>query len=630
MGGICAVIGDEAEHLVKKMCHCLRHRGPDDEGFYFGQNLALGNRALYIEDTTRVHQPLSNEDETIWITFDGEIYNFETLRKQLEKNHSFHTDSNAEVVVHAYEESGPNCVSEFNGMFAFCLWDSTEGRLFCARDRVGMKPLYYYSCSSRFLLASEIKALLIDPSVPRKPNGRVIHEYLLTGIHSQPENTFFMGIKELLPAHHMFVDKNGIRTRKYWQPLQHLKSDRSIKDDQQYAYEFRKLLRDSVRIRLPKNLPVGTFLSGGIDSTSIVFLVNDILKSNQPTKTEGAKPQEVFSAIYKEPVEQGDERPYIKEVERALKTEINYIFPSVLGKWNDIKRFIFHIDEPVAVFNYYVFWCLSKIARQKVKITFSGQGDDAILGGQTEHCITYFKELWRRKRVATLLNELVKSMDWILPRMVWSILFSRNAESKAKMLLAPRFVAIHSQGETRGKDEASLRSALLSDVTQHAVEYLRVDDRASSAFSIECRHPYLDHRIIELAFSLPATQKIRNGWTKHVMRNAMKGLIPETIRRKRKKLGTPIPQQRWMRDLSETIRKVFNSSKFRERGYFNQPAILKAFDRYCEGKLSRTERQCYTNVLWRILNLELWLEIFFDQQSETELTDLSDQCPQAL
>jgi asparagine synthase (glutamine-hydrolysing) len=209
------------------------------------------------------------------------------------------------------------------------------------------------------------------------------------------------------------------------------------------------------------------------------------------------------------------------------------------------------------------------------------------------------------------LKELVKSLDWFLPRLVWSTLFSRKAESKAKKLFAPRFVAAYSQGKMP-KEDASFQNALLSDVTQHAVEYLRVDDRASSAFSMECRHPFLDHRIVEFAFSLPATQKIRDGWTKYVMRNAMKGFIPEAIRKNRKKFGTPIPQQRWIKELRRDIRNLFESNKFREREYFNQPAILDVFNHYCEGKLNRIEREYYTEVLWRILNLELWLETFFD------------------
>lgn len=611
MSGICAVLGPNAQRLAKKMCSSLRHRGPDDQGFFIDNNLALGHRALKITDIPVPHQPLSNEDETVWITLDGEIYNAKRLKEQLEKTHAFNTNSSAEVVVHAFEEYGFNCLSKFNGMFSFCLWDSKNKLLFSARDRLGMKPLYYYSCQGQFIFTSEIKGILADPSVPRKPNNRFIYEYLVTGYPSQTGDTFFVGVKELLPAHYMAIDKSGIKIHKYWQPTQHLKSDLPAKDDQWYASEFRQLLRDSISIRLPANLPVGTFLSGGLDSTSIVFLVDEILTSKHSTNTKRAKAQEVFSAVYKEPTEQGDERCYIKQVEHALETEVNYVFPSVAGQWNNIKRFVFDIDEPVAVFNYYVFWCLFQAAKQKVKIVFSGQGNDAILGGQTEHSLIYFKELWRNKKIGKLLEELVKSSDWILPYMAYSILFKRNAELKAKMLLAPQFVTAYSQGTTQ-KEAVSLQDALFRDITQHAVEYLRVDDRASSFFSMECRHPFLDHRIVEFAFSLPATQKIRDGWTKYIMRNAMKGLIPEAVRRKRKKFGTPIPQQRWMRELRRNIRKLFESNKFREREYFNQPAILEVFNRYCEGRLSRIERQYYTNVLWRILNLELWLENFFD------------------
>jgi asparagine synthase (glutamine-hydrolysing) len=611
MSGICAVLGPDAEQLIKNMCRILRHRGPDDEGFFIGKNLALGHTALKITNTSSPHQPLSNEDETVWITFDGDIYNAKPLKEQLEKSHKFNTNSSAEVVVHAYEEYGFNGLNRFNGMFSFCIWDSKNKRLFSARDRVGMKPLYYYNYQSWFILASEIKAILADSSVPKKPNKRFIYEYLVTGYPSQTGDTFFTGIKGLMPAHYVVIDKSGIRIQKYWQPTKHLKSKISNKNDQWCASEYRQLLQNSISLRLPSNFPVGTFLSGGLDSTSLACLVYEILKSKQSPGTKRAKFQEVFSAIYKETAEQGDEINYIKEVERALRTEVNYVFPSVAGQWNNIKRFVFDIEEPVAVFNYYVFWCLFKAARQKVKIVFSGQGNDALLGGQTEHALTYFQELWKRKKIGKLLTELVKSFDWILPKMAYSIVFKRNAESNTKMLLAPQFVKAYSQ-DTPQSEAESLQKALYQDVTQHAVEYLRVDDRASSAFSMECRHPFLDHRIIEFAFSLPATQKIRNGWTKYIMRNAMKGLIPESVRRKRKKFGTPIPQQRWMRELNDNIIKLLESNKFREREYFNQPAILEVFNRYCKGKLSRIEKEYYTNVLWRILNIELWLETFFD------------------
>ena len=615
MSGICAVLGPDAERLVKKVCGSLRHRGPDGEDFFIDRNVALGHRALQTDNIPAPNQPLANEDRTIWITFDGRIYNKGQLIEQLEKNYTFETNCSAEVVVHAYEENGPNCVNLFNGMFAFCLWDSAKGKFFCARDRVGIKPLYYCNCPDMFLLASEIKALLTAPSVPRKPNEHIIYDYLVTGHHHHTEDTFFIGIKKLLPAHYMFVDQNRIRIRRYWNPVKTLRTDRSIKEDQDYASEFRKLLRDSVTIRLPADLTFGTFLSGGLDSTSIACLVNDILSLSLSATTISGQRQELFSAIYREPVAEGDERPYIEEVVRALATNTNYVFPSIVRRWNDIRKFTYSMDEPVSVFNYYIFWCLSRKAREKVTVTLYGITGGLLAADTVSHYKRYFKELWRRKKIARLLIELVG----VLPRArISSIakmhaMLTRSGESEIKGLLAPQFVA-------HFFDEAQIEDISLSGEYRRfrdsLLDHLRVCDRVSSAFSIEPRYPFLDHRIVEFTFSLPITQKIRNGWTKYVLRNAMKGLIPEVIRKTRKKFGAPIPLERWMIELRGNIRKIFESTKFRERGYFNQPAILDVYDRFCEGKLDRFTSARYAEIFWRILNLELWLETFFDSASE--------------
>lgn len=365
MAGICGAFGSDASRYIKEICESLRHRGPDDEGYYFDKNVALGHRALRLGNAPPIHQPLANEEKNLWMTFDGEIYNKTSIIKQLKQNHTFGTNSIAEVVIHSYEENGPNCLNQFNGMFAFCLWDSKKEQLFCARDRFGMKPFYYYDYESTFLQASEIKALLRVPSLPMKPNEAVIYDYLMTAHDDHTEETFFAGIKRLLPAHYMLIDENGVRIRKYWNPKITVKSKQLSNEDQAYASEFRALLRDSIRIRLPANLPVGTYLSGGIDSTSIAYLVNDILNATHFTATPSCQNQELFSAVYREPIEQGDEKPYIDDTVRAIKAKTNYVSPSVSGKWSDIKKFIYYVEEPVAQFNYYVFWCLSRKARKK-------------------------------------------------------------------------------------------------------------------------------------------------------------------------------------------------------------------------------------------------------------------------
>jgi asparagine synthase (glutamine-hydrolysing) len=606
-------LGPNADKQIKIICESLRHRGPDDEGYYLDKNVALGHRALKLGNVPLIHQPLANEDRTIWITFDGEIYNKAQIIQQLEKNHTLNTNSSAEVVVHSYEEDGPNCVNRFNGMFAFGLWDSAKGKLFCARDRFGMKPFYYCDSPAMFLHASEIKALLPNQLVPKKPNESVVYDYLMTAHNDHTEDTFFMGIKRLLPAHHMFVDQNGVRIQRYWHPKKALRTDRSAKEDQNYASEFRELLRDSIRIRLPSNLPVGTFLSGGLDSTSIAYLVDDILNSTPSTATVGEKRQELYSAIYRESPEQGDERPYIEEIVHALKTKANYVSPSVAGRWNDIKQFVHYVEEPVAVFNYYVFWCLSRKAREKVKVVFYGHGT-GILGEleSVKEYMKYFKELWRKKKIAELLIEMIGALPRVTISSIKTInaILARTGKLGIKELLAPQF-ASRFQGDTQIED-ISLHNEYLHWIAGNLVDCLRGSDLISSAFCLEPMYPFLDHRIVEFAFSLPPTQRVRKGWSKYILRNAMKGIIPEAVRKERRHFGTPVPLERWMKQLRPNIRELFESSKFRERGYFNQAAILDAYDRFCEGKMDRFKSAFYEEIFWRILNLELWLETFFD------------------
>jgi len=508
-------------------------------------------------------------------------------------------------------------VNRFNGMFAFCLWDSVKGKLFCARDRFGMKPFYYCDSPAMFLQASEIKALLTDPSVPKKPNDSIVYDYLMTAHNDHTEDTFFMGIKRLLPAHYMFVDQNGVKIRRYWNPAKALRTDQLVKEDQSYASEFRELLRDSVKIRLPANLPVGTFLSGGLDSTSIAYLVSDILNSTLSVTTISGGSQELFSAIYREPLEQGDERPYIEEIMHALKTKANYVFPSVVGRWSDIKQFIYYVDEPVAVFNYYAFWCLSRKAREKVKVVFYGHGT-GILGElvSVKEYMQYFRELWRRKKIATLLIEIIGALSRVTISTIKTLntIGARSDKSRIKGLLAPQFTS-RFHGEAQIED-VSLLSEYHQWIAGILVDNLRGSDLVSSAFSLEPVYPFLDHRIVEFALSLPPTQKVRKGESKYILRNAMKGIIPEAVRKSRKHFGTPVPLERWMRQLRRNIRELFESSKFGERGYFNQPAILDAYDRFCEGKMDRFTSAFYAEAFWRILNLELWLETFFDSESE--------------
>lgn len=325
--GIFGIYGYTNKQLISKMANSLKHRGPDDVGFLFGDNVALGNTRLSIIDIYGGHQPIHNEDSSIWIVFNGEIYNFKELRSKLQKNgHKFYTNSDTEVVVHAYEEWAENCVNEFNGMWAFAIWNSDKKQLFISRDRMGIKPLYYFYGESHFIFASEIKAILLDSSVPKTPNDRMIYEYLVYGSHDHTEETFFNQIKRLLPAHNLLLDGNGIRIGKYWD-IQCLNREieTSQTNDDIYAKEFLDLFKDSVRHQLISEVPLGTCLSGGLDSSSIVLMVNQLLTLNNDVIRVVGEHQKTFTACFED--KKIDEREYVEEIIAGTKARKISSFP---------------------------------------------------------------------------------------------------------------------------------------------------------------------------------------------------------------------------------------------------------------------------------------------------------------
>jgi asparagine synthase (glutamine-hydrolysing) len=603
MCGIAGYFGSGDSRLLGEMLDSIRHRGPDSEGMFFDDNVGLGTRRLAIIDVDHGNQPIHNEEKTLWIVYAGEIYNFQDVKNELIKlGHKFYTDTDTEALLHAYEEWDEECLKLINGMFAFAIWDTKKKRLFLARDRLGIKPLYYYSSPQKFLFASEIKALLVDREVPRVPNEPAICSFLLSGFQ-YTEDTFFSGIKELPQGHYMIVDQKGPSLNSYWR----ITDDALINEKfapKDSSLRFIELLSDAIRIRLPSDLSIGSYLSGGLDSTSIVCLTDKILRT-----TKIGKSQILLSAFYQEA--SSNERPFIEEVGVLVNTKINYVYPSTVKQWSDLKTFVYHLDEPVAVLNYYAYWCLARITAGLAKITFSGQGPDEFLAGHTDHFIAYFRELWKNRRIARILSEIIPSLNKygllsILRHLVNTVALRGI---RVEHLLNHEFVASKKE---RQRNPDSLRYALMRDVTHRRLPmHLRVGDRVTSAFSLESRFPYLDHRIVEFSFSLPPNQIILNGSTKHILRNAVKGLIPESARR-RKKMGTPIPLESWLKEFRQEIMAIFKSRRFIERGYFNHYALIDVYNRYCNGKMNRFERNFYGDILWRVLNVELWLETFFD------------------
>jgi len=604
MCGIAGYFGFENISLLKKMLKVLKHRGPDDEGIFLDENVALGNRRLSIIDIKHGKQPIHNETKDLWITYNGEIYNYLELKEQLEKlGHKFYTNSDTETILHAYEEWEINCLKKINGMFAFAIWDKRGKKLFLARDRFGIKPLYYFVSGGKFIFASEIKAILQDNSVEKVPNDEVIYKFLVYGYNDIEEETFFKGIKRLLPARYMIVNKNGIKIKKYW-GLKVNKKINNLENEEEVARKLYALLEDSVKRHLISEVPIGTCLSGGLDSSIVVCIINKLLKENGNLEKIIGKMQKSFSAVFDD--KEIDERKYIEEVVNFTRIEKNYTFPSAKKLWKDLKRIVYFQDEPFISPGMYAQWEVMKLASKKVKVVLDGQGGDEIFAGYIPYFGIYFKNLWKEKKYFRLMKEFLSSLDLTLP-FVLRFLSQKKIESGIKQMLNEEFVKNFEQKVKPKWGANNFADFLYLEMTKNSLpRLLRYEDRNSSAFSVEARVPFLDHRIVEFVFSLPLSARIKNGWTKYILRKAVKCTIPEKIRKRRGKIGFAVPEKRWLIELKDEIMRIFNSKEFKSRKYFNQDEIVKKFKEFCEGKLSDE----YVKVFWRILILEFWFRIF--------------------
>jgi len=594
------------------MSDILKHRGPDDVGFFFDHKVALGNTRLSIIDIKSGHQPVHNENSTIWITYNGEIHNFQQLRRVLEKlGHEFYTNSDTEVIVHAYEEWGENSVKKFNGMWAFALWDSNKKQLFLSRDRLGIKPLYYFLNGKRFIFASEIKALLQDESIPKMPNDKIIFEYLVQCRLDHTEQTFFNQIKRLLPAHNLLLDESRVQVKKYWEIRCTNKEtkDSHVKDDE-YTGKFLGLFKDSCRLRQISDVPIGTCLSGGLDSSAIVCMINQLLMFNGKKSQTIGERQKTFTACFKD--KRIDEREYAEEIIAQTGAEGDFVLPSSSELWRDIKKLVYYQEEPFIGTSVFAQWCVMKLASRKVKVLLDGQGGDELLAGYTSDYLVFLQDLLKGRKIGNFVKELLLSLDIVAPYIRQIKYFSSSYSkqlNEIKELLNYEFISEFDHDTEINAVYEDLPDLLRREMTTTSLPVLlRYEDKNSMAFSLEVRLPFLDHRLIEYIFSLPVTQRLKNGWTKHILRNAMKGILPEKIRRRREKIAFETPEATWMKELGREIKEIFASSEFGGRKYFRQREILKKFDEFCAGKL-----RYYPEFFWRILNLEIWFRVFFER-----------------
>ncbi|MHB8792090.1 MAG: asparagine synthase (glutamine-hydrolyzing) [Thermoleophilia bacterium] len=607
--GICGFSGFKDEDLLGRMLDSLVHRGPDDEGRFVDEEFSLGHRRLSIIDLDTGHQPIHNEDETLWIIYNGEVYNYRELREELEAmGHRFYTRTDTEVLLHAYEEYGEDCVKRFNGMFSLAIFDRSARRLFLARDHFGIKPLYYHhDGDGSFLFASEIKALLEWPGLKRAANDEIVYEYLLYGWHEHRPETFFQGIKKLPAAHYMVVDETGIRIERYWDIS--IQEESADSDFPHEAREFGDLLEDSVQRRLISDVPVGSCLSGGLDSSAIVCIMDRLLKKSVPESEAIGDRLKTFSAVY--PGEHLDEREYIDEVLRETDAEGNFIFPAHDEFFAELEKFVYHQEEPFVSTGPYAQWCVMRDVARKVKVVIDGQGADELMAGYTPYFFVYFQQLKSEHRYLSMLREMLAARDVALPffKNYLSDRFKPGRKVEARSLVAPGFYEGFQPDRRQRHAAKSLRGRLYEDVFVHSLPaLLRYEDKNSMAFSVESRVPFLDPRLVEYIFTLPPEAIIGSGWNKRVMREALAGILPEKIRRRRWKVGFTTPEMAWLVARKDLVNDIFNSDSFNSRPYFDAAAVRSAFERICDGTAEETL------AIWRVLNLEVWLRVFFDKE----------------
>lgn len=605
-GQYCYEGGRPDRRLLAAMSERLAHRGPDGEGSHICDNTGLVHRRLAIIDLSPDGlQPMTNEDNSLWLVFNGEIYNFVELREELLRNgHTFYSRSDTEVILHAYEEWGHDCLARFNGMWAFALWDEKKKELFCARDRFGIKPFYYTKSDGSFLFASEIKALLAHQGTGEKPDDEMLRVYLAWGVQDHCGRTMFDGIFQLPPAHAMVVRHDGkTEPFRYWD-AKVSNGIRSSAGDDETAMKVRGLLTDATRIHLRSDVPVGTCLSGGIDSSALTATINGIVKKEAPGNV-GAQ-QKTFSVVF--PGTAYDESRYIDEIVATTGVDAAKTEPGPDQLRADLSRLIYMQDEPFGSLSIYAQYCVMRLARTRVKVVLDGQGADELFAGYLGYEASYIRGLIRQFHWKTALEEIL-GCSKEHPGFLTSAKKQVKTREERRAFLTGTLPVVDRYGGTL--DEVLHREL----VSTNLPALLHYEDRNSMAFSIESRVPYLDVRLAEYVASLPLNQKIRAGVTKVALRAAIRDLIPESIRCRKDKMGFVTPEEHWMKsELKAFMLDLFSSASFKSRPYWNAEEVGKSYVRFLEGKSD------YSPEIWRVACTELWLRMFIDLPAETSTT----------
>lgn len=633
MCGICGIYNFNSDNhvnpsLIQGMCEVIKHRGPDDEGVYLNKNIGLGHRRLSIIDLSKGHQPICNEDKTIWIVFNGEIYNFPGLHDWLvKKGHIFKTNSDTEVIIHLYEEKGEDFVTDLRGMFAIAIWDDKKKKIILTRDRLGKKPIYYFVDKERLLFASEIKSILQDNGIKRELDYEAVDDFLSFLCVPAPK-TIFKDIKKLLPGHILVCTPENISVMEYWD-IKFLPQEN--KDETYYIERLSELLNEAVECRLMSEVPLGAFLSGGVDSSSVVALMSKLLDQPVITSSIGFK-EESFNEL-----------EFAKIITQKYNTNHyeHIVTPDI---FDVINKLIWHFDEPFADASAIPTYYVSKTAREHVTVALSGDGGDEVFAGYTrryfydrlENQIRNVLPQFIRKNLLPSIAKYYPKLDW-LPKILkilrvktiltnialsperafFNSMSTFNNEQKDKLYshdLKTKLSGYDSFSlfeyyfnKTKGWDPLS-RVQYVDTKTYLPNDILVKVDRMSMAVSLEVRSPFLDHKLVEFAATIPSDLKLKGMISKYILKKTLKPLLPDEILT-RKKMGFGVPIGLWFKnEIKNMTQEILFNSNCSQRGYFNIESIRWMWNQHQRGITN------FDYHLWALLIFELWHQKFIDNK----------------
>ena len=616
MCGIAGRFNFDAAHPVDRaqlvaMTDAVAHRGPDAGGYYLDGGIGLGHRRLSIIDLATGDQPLGNEDGSIQVIFNGEIYNFAEVRHELlAHGHRFRTNSDTEVIAHGYEQWGEHCVDRFRGMFAFAVWDARTRRLMLARDRLGVKPLYYAEVPGGLVFGSEIKSLLEDPQVPREWRADALDAYL-TLLYIPAPDTIYRGIHKLPPAHVLIAERGQVRLAKYWDL--EFTGEHDGRSEEDYLEELDAHLREAVQLRMISDVPLGAFLSGGIDSSTVVAYMVDASDKPPVTISVGFEHQGF------------DEVAHAETVARHLGCDFHALTANPRVE-ELLPKLAWHFDEPFADSSAVPTYYVSKAARELVTVALSGDGGDELWAGYTRHRVEHWEQ-----RVRGALGPAARAAGWLGQALPLSVKGARSlrhlaanpdqayalkhaygmfeADAKSQLYsgdfrrqvngydaLAIFRDAYHACGSSDPLD----RSMYVDARTYMIDDVLTKVDRMSMAVSLEAREPLLDHKLLEFAARVPSSLKLKDGQSKYLLRRVLDKRVPRSIV-ERKKGGFAAPIGEWLRGpLAPMAESLLLDARFRDRGLFNQREVSRLWDEHRSGRGDHRHR------LWQLIMLELW------------------------